>query len=416
MAAVGDARARLEKSKGLGVLRKYGTVGVLPGENEICSIAYKNFQGSRIPAEQVKKIHPDIFKEKYMRRDMACFGCPLHCDKYYRIDEGPYAGLATEGFQLDAVANFGGKLAIEYPPAVIKGCALCDELGLDEDNAVCVLSWAFECYQRGILTDKDTDGLKLEWGDYGVVFELLRKMAHREGFGNILAEGCKRAAGIIGRDSGYYALHTKGQDLHEEVRMPIGWGFGTSVATRGGGHTTGASVWEIMNMVDPTIGDFAKKIGVRSLDPAAYTDKAKLTVYMERVQTVVNSFGLCMFVAAWVDPSLISLKELAELYSAATGWETTEEELIRASDRVLNLEKAFNAIHAGLGRKDDYPPERSLKEPISAGRYQGFSLSKERYDEMLDEYYRLRGWDVATGWPTRQTLGDLGLSDVADDL
>jgi len=309
MQAVDDAWERLEKSKGLGVIRKYGTVGVFPGENEICSIAYKNFQSSRMPQEQVEKLHPDIFKETYMKRDMACFGCPLHCDKYYRVDHGPYAGLATEGFQLDAVANFGGKLAIEYAPAIIKGCALCDELGLDEVNATVVLAWAFECYQRGILAQKDTDGLKLEWGNYELVFELLRKLAYREGFGNILAEGCKRASEIIGRDSGYYVLHTKGQELHEEVRMPIGWGFGTCVATRGGGHTTGAPVWEIMNMVDPTVAEFtAKVVGVKTLDPTAYEGKPKLIVYIERLQGLINSLGPCMFVGAWVDPGLMSFR------------------------------------------------------------------------------------------------------------
>ncbi len=250
-----------------------------------------------------------------------------------------------------------------------------------------------------------------------MAFELLRKLAYREGIGNILAEGCKHASEIIGRESGYYALHTKGQELHEEVRMPIGWGFGTSVATRGGGHTTGAPVWEIMNGVDPTIAEFAERvIGVKTLDPTAYEDKPKLTVYIERLQGLINSLGPCMFVGAWVDPGLMSFKELAELYSAATGWETTQEELTKISDRILSLEKAFNALHANLGRKDDYPPERSLKEPISAGQYEGFALSKEKYDKMLDEYYELRGWDQDTGWPTRKCLENLDLASVADDL
>ena len=103
------------------------------------------------------------------------------------------------------------------------------------------IGWAMECYQRGILTDKDTDGLKLNWGDAGVALELIRKISYREGFGNILAEGCARAADMVGRDSGYYALHIKGQDLYEPCRGALGWSLGTTTSTRGGGHTTGAT-------------------------------------------------------------------------------------------------------------------------------------------------------------------------------
>ncbi|MFX0198293.1 MAG: aldehyde ferredoxin oxidoreductase family protein [Candidatus Hodarchaeota archaeon] len=415
--AVDSAREKLEKSPLLQGFAKYGTHGIWPLKNEACSVPFKNFQDAHMPPEIESKMNPDMFMTTYKKRDMACMICPLHCSNFYHIDHGPYCGLATEGFQLEISAELGGKLAIEYPPAIIKGHAFCNQLGLDVDNATNPIAWAFECYQRGILAERDTDGLKLEWGDYGVIFELIRKMAYREGFGNILAEGSKHASEIVGRDSGYYAITMKGQDLYEEIRLPIGWGFGACVATRGGGHTTGAPSVEINTVGASEVAEFAKRLyGVKTINPDEYEDKAKLVIYFERHQEIVNSLGICMFVTCWQDPTQLTLRETAELYSAATGWETTVDELVRIADRILNLEKAFNVLHANLGRKDDYPPERCLKEPVKSGRYKGFVLSRQEYDKMLDEYYQLHGWDSDSGLQTRKCLENLDLANVADDL
>ena len=417
MEAVNHSWEKLANSQLAQRNAKYGTQYVFPGKNELGTIPYKNFQDGYMPPESLKRVHPDIFSTRYRERNMGYTACPIHCSHFYRVNHGPYAGLATEGIQCETLQDFAGKLAIDYAPAMIKAHALCNQLGLDLDNGTGPISWAFECYQRGIITEKDTDGLKLEWGDYGVVFELLRKMAYREGFGDILAEGCKHASKIIGRDSEYYAIHMKGQDLYEEVRLPIGWGLGVCVATRGGGHTTGSTGCEMAVARHPELAEIGKRLfGVKTLALDVYEDKPKLILYTERFQEIINSLGLCIHAGVWSNPAGMSLGELAELYSAATGWETTEDDLIRIADRILNLEKAFNGLHTELGRKDDYPPERCLKEPIKSGPYKGFALSKEKYDKMLDEYYQLHGWDPETGLQTRKCLANLDLGDAADDL
>jgi aldehyde:ferredoxin oxidoreductase len=417
MEAVDGVLEKIKKSSVLQMVSKYGPHGIFPANNEVSTVPYKNFQSTQIPQESAKQIDPDIFLTDFKLRDIGYMACPIACSNFYRVDYGPYAGLATEGFELNCTKNFAGKLALDYAPALIKAHALCNQLGMDMDNATGPISWAFECYQRGILTEEDTDGLKLQWGDHGVVFELLRKLAYREGFGNLLAEGCKHASEILGRDSGYYAISMKGQDLYEEVRLPIGWGFGVCVATRGGGHTTGAPVSEWMLSKNPKSAELGKRIfGVKTFDLTAYEDKAKLVIYTERIQELVNSLGLCMFFSTWEDPDLMSFGELAELYSSATGWETTEGDLVKIADRILNVEKAFNVLHANLGRGDDYPSERFFKEPITSGPFEGFLLSKEKYDDMLDEYYQLRGWDKETGLQTKKSLQDLDLADVANDL
>jgi len=221
---------------------------------------------------------------------------------------------------------------------------------------------------------------------------------------------------MLGRDSEYYAVHMKGQDLYEEVRLPIGWGFGVCVATRAAGHTTGAPVSEMLFQHHPELNEFGKNLyGVDTFEPDSYQDKHKLVRYFERLQEINNSLGLCMFVTTWQEPEQMTFAQFAELYSAATGWETTESDLIRIADRILNVEKAFNVLHANLGRKDDYPPPRCW-EPIKSGPYKGFKLSEEKYNEMLDEYYNLHGWEPSTGLQTRKCLEDLDLERVADDL
>jgi aldehyde:ferredoxin oxidoreductase len=141
-----------------------------------------------------------------------------------------------------------------------------------------------------------------------------------------------------------------------------------------------------------------------------------LVGYIERLHRIANSLGVCHMTATWFDPDLQGFPEFAELYSAATGWETTEDDLKRAATRMLNVEKAFNLMHTNLGRKDDYPPRRCLEEPIPSGSAKGFKIEKEKWDALLDEYYEMNHWDKKTSFPTRRCLEELDLKQIADDL
>ncbi|MFC1929964.1 aldehyde ferredoxin oxidoreductase C-terminal domain-containing protein, partial [Chloroflexota bacterium] len=343
MEAVDKTWGKIDKSKYIQFLRKIGTMGAMYAKDSACSMPYKNFQANTIPPEAMKNWDPQFFLDRYMVRRMASMACPVHCSRLYKVTDGPYAGLVTEGFELNTFGDFAAKCAIDYPPAIIMAHALCNQLGIGLDEAAGAISWALECYQRGIITDKDTDGQKLQWGDHELIMDLIRKIAPREGFGNILAEGCKRASEMLGRGSSYYAVHMKGQDLYEEVRAPIGWGLGTCVATRGGGHTTSATACELLMEMEPEMAEVGKQIiGIRTFEPQSYEDKPELVVYTERVLELLHALGLCMFVGTWQDLNLIGIPELAEFYSAATGWETTEDEIVIMADRIFNLEKAFN--------------------------------------------------------------------------
>jgi aldehyde:ferredoxin oxidoreductase len=219
----------------------------------------------------------------------------------------------------------------------------------------------------------------------------------------------------LGRGSEYFALHVKGQDLYEAIRSAIGWALGTCVSTRGGGHTTGAPGVETATKVDP---DIAEKIyGVRTVtEPLSFDGKTRLVGYFERLHRVNNALGVCHSITTWSHPLNLGFPELAELYSAATGWETTEDHLKVLATRMLHVEKAFNILHAGFSRKDDYPPRRCLEEPIPRGSAAGFTLTEDKWGRLLDEYYEMHGWDTKTGFPTRAGLEALGLGSIANDL
>ena len=414
--AVDESRKRFENSPTVLNLIKLGTPVGLKNKQASCGVPYKNFQYLVLPDDSFTRMDQEAI-QKYRVRNIGHPACPIPCSRYFSVDDGPYTGLKTEGYQLEAPINFAGKLAVNEPTAIIKLNSYCNELGLDMDMVSGAIGWAMECYQRGILNKSDTDGLELNWGDAGIILELMRKIAHREGFGDILAEGCARAADIVGRDSDYYAMHMKGQDLYEVIRNDIGWGLGVCVATRGGTHTTGApGLGMKLALADP---ELARKIHdgpTPSSNPTDYKGKAIAVYYTERLHRINNAMGICHQTSTWEDPHFIGFPEMAELYSAATGWETTEDDLMKMAARMLNLEKAFNLLNTDLGREDDYPPKRELEEPVPAGSLKGWKLEKGKWDKLLDEYYEMNHWDTKTGFPTREHLEELGLKRVADDL
>jgi aldehyde:ferredoxin oxidoreductase len=317
---------------------------------------------------------------------------------------------------MEALNTLQARLAIWEPTFMFKANAYCNQLGIDVDAAGGAIGWAMECYQRGIIDERDTDGLALNWGDAEIALELIRKICYREGFGDVLAEGCARAADTVGRDSDYYAMHIKGQDLYEPLRGALGWALGTTTSTRGGGHTTGA-VADAKPGLDLGIEKAKLVFGVDNPHkPAEYEGKARMVTYMEALHRVNNCLGICHTNTISSDLEFMDLPQLAELYTAATGWDTSAEDLRQLAMKQLNLEKAFNLRHAGFERKHDMPTPRDMAEPIPSGPLAGWKIDEEKYNGMLDEYYELHGWDRETSFPTRTTLVDLGLDYVADDL
>ncbi len=413
MAAVRQVREMFDRARGVDEFRKYGTLKLLAQKQAVAGVNYRNFQEVQFPDAMVRAIEPKTSIDKYMVARQNFPGCPIGCGRHLRITAGPYAGLVTEANQWEVVSTLQGRLGIEEPTFMFKVNALCNQLGLDVDAAGGAIGWAMECTQRGILTAGDTDGLNLTWGNAEAVLELVEKIARREGFGDILAEGAAGAADLIGRDSGYYAMHLKGQDLYEPCRGNLAWALGTTTSTRGGGHTTGA-VETLPGM------DFAKMRAIYGVDNPdkvlEYEGKAKMVVYMEALHRINNCLGICHFNTIWANLDLIDLPQLAELYSAATGWPTTVADLQQAAERQLALEKCLNLRFTDFARADDLPTPRDLAEAIPTGPMAGWKIDAAKYNRMLDEYYDLHGWDKSTSFPTREALVRLGLGYAAEDL
>lgn len=396
-------------------LMNYGTLSLTEPKYRAGGFPYKNFQDLNIPEDMYEDFKGENIIAKYKEKQTACNSCPIACTVNLFIPSGPYAGLRTEGMQFESIADFGGKMAVRDVGFSIKANALCNQLGLDVDLPGQTIAWAMECYEKGILSEKDFDGLRPVWGDADVSLELIKKIAYREGVGDILAEGVARAADIMGEDTKYYAIHIKGQDLYEPLRFAVGWTLGVCTSTRGGGHTTGAPTCEVNAKIDVEIAK--RKFGIETFtNPLDWEGKVELVGYYELTHRLNNSLGLCHQGTDWTDINFPGFSEYAELYSAATGIEKTPNDLRKIALRMLNTEKVFNIIHAGFSRQDDYPPKRMMQEKVPSGPVKGFYIDEEKFGKLLNEYYTMHDWDENTGQPTRKCLEDLDLPQLAQDI
>lgn len=399
--------------KSFSMLSTLGLAGILDSRPEVPR-PVRNSQDAYWDESYWARMGGKALVEKYETRKLSCFACPINCSHWLEVRDGPFSGLKGEGFEANTGINWGSRIGVDYLPATIKLHVMCNQLGLDVDIPSVTIGWAMECYQRGILTEEDTDGLDLSWGNYDSVIELLQRIAHRAGkFANLLADGVKLASEKVGRGSEKYAFHVKGQELYEECRVGVAWALGIATSTRGGTHTRGAAITEYFEVTP----ERAERIyGVRSAgDKRAYEGKGKLVVYTEQLKGVIDSLGLCLYVSNWMSPTMLGENEFAELFGAATDVKLKGRDLLVVGERIQNLEKAFNVREAGFRRKDDSLPDRFF-EPIPRGPAKGFCLNRSQWEKALDEYYQEHNWDVTTGLQTRDALKNLDLEEVADDL
>lgn len=388
-------------------LKAAGTTLWLPITNERSWNPVRNFQDSYVDPDKYESLHPENWSNVEVKPIKTCYGCPVDCSHLFMVTDGPYKGTEAGGCEANTFWDFGTKLDIYYPPAVIKAYEMCNRYGMDVDNVSGAISWAYECYEKGIIDENNTDGLELNWGNHKEVIILLKKIALREGLGDLLAEGCKRASEKLGRNSEKYCLHVKGQDLKEPCRTMKGWALGVMVSPRAGTHTRGCPETEVMCM---SREDGEKYYGVSTAgDQLSYKGKAKLVVHFERLMAIIDSLGVCNLISEWNSPNLPGAEDYAELCSAYLGKEITPEQLTMTGERIMSLEKYFNQIHTNFERMDDYPPERLMTEPVKTGPCKGEKLDREKWDKMLDEYYGLHKWDKKTGKIPKERLEELDI-------
>ena len=354
--------------------------------------------------KRVKIANPETGFPKYRKSTSACFMCPIGCMPFSEINQGKYKGTKGAGFWSNTLMD-AVRLDITDPEGIIKAWILANELGLDTDFATNVASWAFECFEKGLLSEKDTEGLKLEWGNVEAFIELLKRLAYRQGIGDFLAQGVKEASRKLGRGSEGFAIHMKGQDSIEPYRVPKGWALGVATSPVAGRHLRGTSIG-------------GERFGPKNISFAAHTygDQPKHVVWQSLTKEIEDMLGICVYVGTWSGAYALEPSDYVALVNSVMGTDLTEDEIFTIARRSYNLEKAFNTLHTDFDRKDDYPPKRFMEEPVKTGFYKGYRCEKENWDRMLDEFYELHGWDKATGLQTRTSLTKLGMENVAQKL
>ena len=297
--------------------------------------------------------------------------------------------------------------------AIAKANELCNKYALDTISTGVSIAFAMECYEKGLLTKEDTDGIDLKWGNHRAMIEIIEKIAKREGIGDLLAEGVRRASEKIGRGSKKFALHVKGLELpRHEVRGKKGLGLSYATSVRGACHLQ--SFHDDFVELDK---DLAPEIGLDSKITPRHRlhtgpEKVKMVKIGEDLHCIYNSLIICEFPVWWT--SGIRPKTFVSAFASVTGWDVNSKDLMRIGERILNLCRAFN-VREGVTQRDDTLPER-LMEPLSEGPYKGEAISRDTLNKMLDYYYEFRGGDKETGIPKKEVLERLGLNYVAKEL
>jgi aldehyde:ferredoxin oxidoreductase len=387
-------------------LEVYGTAMVIDLVNIQGGFPTRNWQSGQ--CSYADDINGIAINEKILVGRKACFACPIACGRVAEIQSGKYA-CQGEGPEYESIGALGAMCDVDDLEAITYAHLLCNDYGLDTISTGSTIAFSMECYEKGILTTMDTDGLELEFGDADVMIELIHRIARREGIGDLLAEGTKRASERLGQEklgqgSERFAMHVKGLELPAyDCRATKITGLAFATANRGGDHITayvqGPTFLDIPFLIveESTIQD------VQVENPA----EAKVVKDMEDALTVFDAIGCCKFLGM-----ALMAEDVAPVIANATGWEFGVSDFRKAGERIYNLARAFN-VREGCTRADDTLPSRLLEEPLLEGPAKGLVVDLE---PLLDAYYEFRGWDKATGIPSPAKLEELGLGEVIDQL
>ncbi len=381
---------------------RYRDVGSPKGTtlySQVGGVTCRNGQSGTF--EGFDRIEGDVYLKGYNIRRSACGNCPLPCWQKYLVREGRFRGAWTEAIENSTVQCFGTKVGNADPEVILVAHTLCDKLGIDEISAGVTVAFAMECFQKGILTTRETGGLDFTWGNGETLLKLIEMMSLNEGLGKILGQGCRRAAEAFGHDSERFALQVKGLEISTvDPRAYQGWALAYAVAARGADHMRAYSNWEFGEVQE----DVCAEAGVPATVADRFTveGKGRGVAYSENIRSITDSLEMCKTVAR---QKLGLPANVVGILKAVTGREWTKQELVKIGERKVNLERLFN-LREGLKPSDDTLPWRVLNEPLPDGASAGSVVNLE---PLLDDYYKARDWDRRTGWPSREKLAELNL-------
>jgi len=394
------------KTKWAGAESRWGTMIIYSNTGTTGLVRVRNFQLNKM--KEASAIECENM-DKYAIGMAACYGCMVHCRHRYVMKEGPYAPFYDEGPEYTSQGAFALEPDVPSFENILVGNHLVNKYGLDTLEAGSMIAWAMELYEKGLIDKKMTEGLDLTWGNAEAVLEMVKRIAHREGLGNILADGIKPAIQKIGKESEYYAIHVKGMsNLHSDERPTPSFALGIATASRGADHLRSRPATDLYGLPE----DVLKAIygGEISSDYTSYEGKSRMVWWHEIEYAVVDSLGLCKFQTTFLAFNAPRFEEWSKLLKFAANMELSKADLMEVGERIYTLERMFN-LREGFSRKDDTLPERYFKEPTPVGLpiSKGKKIDRERFEKMLDEYYELHNWD-RNGVPKKEQLDKLGLS------
>ncbi|MFQ6112285.1 MAG: aldehyde ferredoxin oxidoreductase C-terminal domain-containing protein, partial [Nitrospinota bacterium] len=390
----------------------YGTMYVPTVTTAFGALMTNNAREGLFP-EGLDEIRGERLQRDFVRSPLADFCCPYaSCIHWMEARGTPWGDLSFQGIQAGTQISIGAWLKISDIHGVFKIHELCNELGLCYISMGTLLGWAMEAYEKGLISQEDTEGIPLEFGNASAAAQMVEKIAHRQGFGAVLADGVKKASEQVGKGSEEFALEVKGLDFTAiEPRAFFHVGLAYAVNDMGADHerihVPYPPVLALISkeILDELPFDIGKAFARQSPE-----GKGQLVKWLFDSRAALNCLETCVFTNR--GKLYVDFRPYAKALTAATGVEFSYKDLWQAGERICNLERSFN-VREGARRKDDRLPKRFLEEPFAEGGSKGVTVPLE---PMLDEYYEARGWDKGTGIPKREKLIELGLEDVADEL
>jgi len=382
-----------------------GTAEGLKVANDDGQLPTRNFQTGYF--EEAEAISGETLGSTFVVDTEACWACSVKCKRVVSIDEPYSVDPAYGGPEYETLASLGANCGISDLAAICKGNELCGKYGLDSISTAVSISFAMECYEKGILTQEDTGGIDLRFGNADAMLKMIEAIAMRQGLGDILAEGSMRAAERIGKGSSRFAMHTKGREFPmHEPRAKGMLGIAYAGSPIGADHVVVEHDIDFNFTAPQLYIDQAKSLGLleRLSTESVDSRKVRMFYYLQHHFSFMDTLCVCAFCFAPV--RTFTMADLVDIVSAVTGWETSLWEIMKLGERRMNMFRAFN-VREGLLAADDWLPDRMF-EPIRSGPRKGHKVSAEDFGRALQLYYEMMNWDE-DGIPRGAKLIELDL-------
>ena len=388
----------------------YGTAEITKEQDEDGGLPTRNWKSGTF--EGTGAIDGKTMAQTILKDRDTCYACTVRCKRVVEITDGPYRiDPLYGGPEYETLATFGSYCGVDDLAAVAYANQLCNTYGMDTISCGATIAWAMDCFEHGLITEEDTGGIELRFGNAEAMVQLVEMIGKREGFGDLLAEGSARAAEKIGRGTQELVVAVKKVELPAhmpQVKRSLGLIY--AVNPFGADHQSSEH--------DPSYGDYPERMAEIGLtepqpDDILNEEKVRFALQTQYLYSALDSFNVCQFVfgPSW---HLYGPQQFVEMINTITGWGLTIEDVLKVGERRLNLLRAFN-LREGFTPEDDRLPPKMFKA-LTGGASDGVHLTEEEMDQALKMYYQMAGWQPETGGPSRQKLEDLGLGWTADQI